>query len=211
MAEKLSNTILKIKKGLVEKPEKNYTKVQIDFDVMFEEHALKVCPDFKTNNSIESIKLHFLKIAAGKTKKGILVYGNVGVGKSTIFKIFNSIGKQIIQEYNSLIWWFVSCTAPWLVNEKMASTTQNYAGNFNYDTYTKGKLYIDDLGMESLCFNNYELLTKLLFERHRNDAMTFVSTNMTPKEILKRYGPQVFDRLGEMFEIIKWDGNSLRE
>lgn len=210
MAEKLSTTISKIKNNLANSPKKEYASVQIDFDALFMENALKVCPNFKVSKNTENVKMYFLGLANKKTKKGLYLYGDVGVGKTTMFKIFKSMGRQLYSEYNAKELWFSECNAPGLVNDKMESTTPGYSGNFNYEKYKNGKLYIQDLGMESLCFNKYELMGMLLFERHRNEAITFVDSNLSPKQILQRYGPQVFDRIGEMFHIVRWEGKSLR-
>ncbi len=210
MAEKLSDIVAKIKSGAMKGPKPEMAKPQMDFDMLFDKHSKMVCPDFTSNKSIEYIKAYFLALSNGYIKKGLYVYGNVGVGKSTLIKIFRNMGKEVYQEFGFKGLWFSECTAPWLVNEKMASVSPGYDGSFDYDLYTKGKLYIDDLGMESLCFNNYELMSKLLFERHRNDAITFISSNMAPTDVLHRYGPQIFDRMGQMFHIVKWEGKSLR-
>ena len=85
------------------------------------------------------------------------------------------------------------------------------SSSFNLDAYKRGNLYIDDLGFEKKAFNNHELIGELLFERYRNNALTFVTTNHSPKEISGRYGARIGDRLAEMFNIIKWEGESLRQ
>lgn len=210
MAEKLSATIAKIKSNATKFTDREYAKAQLDFDKLFDDHSKLVCPGFKSYEVIEKLKLYFLALANGETQKGLYLHGNVGVGKSTVFKIFRSMGKSLYTEFGSHKLWFTECTAPWLVNEKMESVSPGYKGNFDLEKYYKGKLYIDDLGMETLCFNNYELLGKLLFQRHRNGAITFISSNLAPRDVLHRYGPQVFDRMGEMFHIVKWEGESLR-
>ena len=83
--------------------------------------------------------------------------------------------------------------------------------SFNLESYYKGSLLIDDLGVEKLAFNSYELMEQILFERYRNNALTFMTTNLKPGEIGERYGSRIDDRLQEMFNIIKWEGASFRE
>ncbi len=211
MAEKLKDIVSKVKQGAIKTEAHDYAKAQINFDALFDKHAQKVCPGFKTFPAVIEIKQYLLALAAKQTFKGLYLYGDVGVGKTTIFRIMWSLGKELYQEYGYTGLWFTHCTAPWLVQEKMESVGQGYTGSFDYELFKKGKLYIDDLGLEPLCFNNYELLGKLLFDRQENKAITFVSSNMTPDNVADRYGDQIYDRMGQMFHIIKWEGESLRE
>ena len=141
--------------------------------------------------------------------KGILLYGNLGVGKSMLFEIFHRMGKHLF-ELNNRDFWFPKISTGSFVDLYMNSLKDNYS-TFNLDAYRKGNLYIDDLGFEKKAFNNHELIGELLFERYRNNALTFVTTNHSPKEISRRYGARIGDRLAEMFNIIKWEGESLRQ
>ena len=141
--------------------------------------------------------------------KGILLYGNCGVGKTMLFDILKRVGLIIYKErkIKKLLFSNISCGS--FVNIFMMTTKQN-AMSMNLEKYFKGRLYIDDLGIEPLCFNNYELMEQILFERHRNNSLTFCTTNMTIEGIKHKYGFRVSDRLTEMFNIIEWKGNTRR-
>lgn len=141
--------------------------------------------------------------------KGILLYGNLGVGKSMLFEIFHGMGKYLYK-LNNRDFWFPKISTGSFVDQYMNSLKEN-SSTFNLDAYRRGNLYIDDLGFEKKAFNNHELIGELLFERYRNNALTFVTTNLSPKEISGRYGARIGDRLAEMFNIIKWEGESLRQ
>jgi chromosomal replication initiation ATPase DnaA len=208
--DKIYKTIAEIKSKINQSDKKEYAKSILYLDELFDKHSKIICPSFKNSESAKNLYNYFLALVTDQTKKGVYLYGNVGVGKSTIFKIYKNIGLQLYSEFGITKLLFSEVTAPWLVNEKMESVSPGYKGNFSLENYYKGKLYIDDLGIETKCFNSYELLEKILFQRHRNESLTFVSSNKTPREILERYGPQIFDRMGEMFHIIKWEGESLR-
>ncbi|WP_034889663.1 hypothetical protein [Gillisia sp. Hel_I_29] len=141
--------------------------------------------------------------------KGILLYGDLGVGKSMLFEILHRMGK-FLYGLNNKDFWFPKISTGSFVDQYMKSTKDNLS-TFNLDAYRQGNLYIDDLGFEKKAFNNHELIGELLFERYRNHALSFVTTNLSPKEISEKYGARIGDRLAEMFNIIKWEGESLRQ
>ena len=145
--------------------------------------------------------------------KGLLMFGGNGVGKTLLFKIIQSAGREIITKegYKKTHFRNISCGN--FVSLFMTSTSQRFESTLSFDlkNFYKGSLYIDDLGAEQLAFNKYELLEEVLFERYRNQALTFITTNLSPSEIENRYGKRIGDRLPEMFNIIKWDGKSFRE
>ena len=219
MAETIQDTIKKAFKDPahqehgVYKAEKTEKKKRstVDFDALFKEHSLRLCPDYETAPQIEELKYYFRELYSKGYDKGLLVYGSLGVGKTMFFDIIHAMAKDLITSQGFQGLYFSKCTAPWLVMERMRSIEDGYTGSFDIASYHKGKLYIDDLGAEKLCFNKYELLEEILFQRHRNNALTMVTTNLTPEEIGKRYGARVYDRLGEMFHMIQWQGKSKRE
>lgn len=194
---------------------------KIDFYKLFDEHSFMQCGEYKSNQIIETLKKYFMGVKdfdthnivknGASNKKGLLVYGDYGVGKTMFFKIIREMGKELsfTHNYNGL--YFSQTSAPFLVEEYMQSTKKTYNGNFDINRYYKGRLYIDDLGAERKAFNDVELLDSILFERHRNNALTFITSNYTPSQIMQRYGARIGDRLPEMFNIIKWEGESFRE
>lgn len=143
-------------------------------------------------------------------QKGILIYGNYGIGKSLLFQILHKIGKELSVKRNDNAVWFNSISAGSFVDEYMAES-KNKETAFNIKNYYTGNLYIDDLGFEKKAFNKTELFSEILFERNKNKAKTFVTTNYKPSEITERYGERIGDRLPEMFNIIKWEGTSFRK
>lgn len=142
--------------------------------------------------------------------KGILIHGDYGVGKSLLFEILHKTGKQLYKEHRFKNMRFDCISTGSFVDDYMRSVKLNDS-NFNINRYYKHQLYIDDLGFEKKAFLDFELLAQVLFERHRNKEKTFVTTNLSPSEITARYSELIGDRLPEMFNIIKWEGESLRE
>ena len=141
--------------------------------------------------------------------KGLLISGTVGVGKTLLFEIIQKAGRELYKKcgYKRTLFRNISCAS--FVSMYMTTSKYNHL-DFDLKSFQKNKLYIDDLGVETLAFNQYELLEQVLFERYRNRALTFITTNLTMTEILKRYGERIGDRLPQMCNIINWNGKSLR-
>jgi hypothetical protein len=158
--------------------------------------------------------------------KGILLYGDYGVGKTQLFSTLHLVGKELATKVNCTDIWFNCISAGSFVDQYMEST-KDPSSTFQLKKFYKGKLYIDDLGFEKKAFNKTEIFGELLFERYRNFTeetrlyskgerkniitQTFVTTNHKPSEIANRYGERIGDRLPEMFNIIPWRGESFRE
>jgi len=140
--------------------------------------------------------------------KGLLIYGDNGVGKTKLFSILQKIGRELFT-YGCKDLWFSSVSTGSFVENYMRST-QDKGSNFLISNYYRGKLYIDDLGKEKKAFKSDEIFEEVLYERHRFDSKTFVTTNLTPIEISEKYGPRIGDRLPEMFNIIAWREESFR-
>jgi len=212
-----------INKNLILNQSKEIEK--IDKSYLWKTFLSEAGEDFdveKTNkNILYTLLMYFsgqedfdkLKVIENKAdlSKGILIYGNAGVGKTLLFDVIKKAGLRLYKEkgIKKILFNKISCGS--FVNLFMLCSKDNPM-EMNLETYFKGKrLYIDDLGIEPLCFNNYELMEQVLFERHRNNALTFCTTNMMPEAIKNKYGFRVGDRLTEMFNIIKWEGKTLRE
>ena len=143
-------------------------------------------------------------------EKGLLVYGDYGVGKSTLFDAIHHMGRIILDQTQSTQLWFPRISTVHLLTRYYESQ-QNKNSNIKLEDYYRGKLYLDDVGKEDKAYNREEIIGKLLFERHRRKLKTFVTTNENPSAISARYGHHIGDRLPEMFNIIKWEGKSWRE
>jgi len=143
-------------------------------------------------------------------KKGILIFGDYGIGKTLLFNILNIAGDDLFKNNGFLRMRFKSISSVSFVEDYMKSTKVDNS-TFDLKNYQFRPLYIDDLGFEKKAFLSFELLAELLFERNRNKAKTYVTTNKSPKELAERYGSLIGDRLPEMFNIIKWEGESFRE
>ena len=144
--------------------------------------------------------------------KGLLIFGDYGIGKTMLFETLHQIGRELILSKGNGDLYFTKISAGRFIDDYMNEVGKNNTERRLWiEDYYKGRLYIDDLGFEKLAFNKTELLAELLFERNRKKSITFVTTNLKPSEITERYGMRIGDRLPEMFNIINWKGESHRK
>jgi DNA replication protein DnaC len=148
--------------------------------------------------------------------KGILIIGDFGCGKSSIMEAFKAL-------FNGHNLTFKSFTTNNIVTT--FESYQNGSERTEYINRTKTKTaYFDDVKTEKDASNygKHNLLKDILEERYNRGAKTYITCNymLDDKEKLvsraldefgTRYGPRVFDRLFEMFNIIEFKGSSLRK
>ena len=142
-------------------------------------------------------------------KKGVLIYGDIGVGKSTLFEVLHETGRKLLT-FGIKDLWFTNYSAIKLVQD-FVNSANNPLSTLDLKNLSKGRLYLDDLGMEEKAFGKKDLCADLLFERNRNLALTFATSNLSPSQLACKYGPRIGDRIIEDFNIIKWTGESLRQ
>ena len=146
--------------------------------------------------------------------KGLLFWGGLGVGKSTLLKG--------IQNFE----WKVNLLCHHGRNDLLgfpivsaAEFSLQYARN-GVDTINKYKsirsLGIDEVGREPMDskhfgtnINPVQLLIQLRYE-NRYNGLTHITTNMDPNTEFEVYGGYVVDRVKEMFNVIEVTGESRR-
>jgi len=148
--------------------------------------------------------------------KGLLIIGNYGNGKTSTMKTLKSLfdGTPLV---------FKSYSA-----NRVVTTFESYNNGSERTEYinrTKTKAaYFDDIKTEKDASNygKHNLFKDIIEERYLNKAKTYITCNFRETdtkgeikdaliEFNDRYGPRVFDRLFEMFNIIEFKGSSLRK
>lgn len=151
---------------------------------------------------------NFEEELGGELRKGLLVFGRCGVGKSSSFTIIQNISRN----YDFKNIWFAKRSAHEIVTEFNESEKRDTI----IKLYAKGKLYIDDLGAEKEASNygKEDIFSRLLELRYNEflekGTKTFITTNYRINDFKNRYGIRVADRLHEMFNIVEIDGDSRR-
>ena len=184
----------------------------------FKEIIQSVCPGFVIDDSNREImnQLFFYvneQPGALDTNKVILLWGNVGTGKSTIIKI---LGEEL--RYNNKGYKTVNCS--YLATQFAAIGLDA----LNESTYNEGlsgarpvNRAFDELGRETIPAKHYgnELnVMQYIFQcryEYRSTVRTFATTNINPSFLSKIYGEYIADRINEMFNIIELNGTSRRK
>ena len=82
------------------------------------------------------------------------------------------------------------------------------------DSWQNTDILIDDIGKENVDYKSYgtsvALLDYILEKRLDSCAMTHMTTNKSPQELLDRYGARTVDRLTQLCEVVELNGSSRR-
>lgn len=158
---------------------------------------------------------------AGKfdPKKGILLWGDIGTGKTTIIKGIQRYLAMINQlcygSNNRSICIEIRSAAE--ISLRYASDGMRALERWT-DRDQAGHLAIDEMGREEISThfgttcNTIQTLLQLRYEQ-RYAITTLGTTNidMRSDEFTKRYGSYIFDRVKEMFNVIHVGGKSRRQ
>lgn len=132
-----------------------------------------------------------------RPKFGLMIYGYVGTGKSTLAKAAQTVWRLVAKQ-----------NCKYLTASQIADVKNEDAGEWK-KIKKHPALVIDDLGTEPVFVKNYgndtTPLVELLTDRYDNMLFTIITTNLNLKEIVERYGERIADRLNEMCSIIEFD------
>lgn len=151
-------------------------------------------------------------------RPGLLLYGKVGTGKSTLLNAMAKVINDSCEKERDANNKFKATLEEWKVvtvikAKSVISESVDPKGRYDIMRST-AILAIDELGVEptesKLYGNVTEPLIDLLCERYDRQLCTIISTNMGDSEIAERYGRRVSDRFNEMFATVPFEGESFR-
>ena len=167
-----------------------------------------------------------IKIGDFNSMKGVYLYGDVGVGKTTLLKsitLFHAYCNNVLHlsDFRDINDYKEDTYAVNCLTEVMK---HQFSERELDHRLLVSNLLIDDLGKEAKSVqrfgNKVNLFEYIIFERYNNFKkrqaqgfnylITNITSNNTIKEIRNDYGAYTADRLIEMCELIEWKGESKR-
>lgn len=135
-------------------------------------------------------------------KKGILLSGPVGCGKTSLMKLI----RHITPHYHSYN----------LIPSRNVTFAYNHIGYSIIEQYGDHNFYcFDDLGVEPtgrFFGKDCNVMGEILLSRHelfmKHRIKTHGTTNLNAKELEEYYGVRVRSRMRELFNLVGFDNNS---
>ncbi len=148
-----------------------------------------------------------------KGKPGLLCMGLYGNGKTTLMK---AIKRAILFLSEQMSGYDPQRTVRYVKARQIAAWCKDQTTRQEYrKLLAEPMLAIDDLGEEPAEVIDYGMsylpLADLLSERYDCQLFTMVTTNLTPKEIVDKYGKRIADRFNEMMEVVIFENDSYRK
>lgn len=159
--------------------------------------------EYKQEYSLPNIR-RVAKWISETNKDGLLLYGTIGSGKTTLMesliKALTILAPEQTKKRKSAIE---------ITNEAKNDTTK-----FE-ETKRVQMLFIDDLGEEATDVLNYgsqiSPIIETLYYRYDKRLFTVITTNLLDNEIAPKYGVRIKDRFNEMFDRVYFDIESFRK
>lgn len=158
-----------------------------------------------------------LEKLGGRNNKGILFYGPNGTGKSHLFRIL----ERIYLKYKNPQWRIRIAQTLIIPDQYKRFLSKPVLGINDLDPiqyWSLGPILFDDFGAERKVRHfgdEFEIMDDLIQRRYdrfvKNHQKTFVTTNLSLKEIEGRYNPRTTDRIYEMFNIVPLVGPTRRK
>ena len=153
--------------------------------------------EFQMDDSTLSKVEKVVKWIFSSKKRGLLLCGTLGNGKTTMLRTFKTLlgSKAVYYEAQALYDFYkTNQTLPRIAMDEV--------------------LLIDDLGAEPSTYNEFGEkrypLAELLLARYKQNATTVIATNCSLSQIGELYGDRVHDRIKEMFVMIRYVEPSYR-
>ena len=151
------------------------------------------------------------------TKCGILLCGNCGNGKTTTMNAFFAVCKYLDAVNRRTTMEKGEISKNLSINmtsaRRLAQVAKDeVAMNEARCTHVLG---IDDIGLEPTEVLDYgnaiNPVIEILEHRYRLQLFTFITTNLTPKQIREKYGDRIADRFNEMMKCIVYTNPTFRK
>lgn len=173
-------------------------------------------PDYKIDDENQNAIKECIKYIfndqnfKGDLKKGLLLYGNVGSGKSLVFMVLQEMIRLDNRVKKDHFFKFDSSPA-------VADSYEAF-GQAGIKKYLDQRRCFDDLGQEELIKAHYKsqinvlqhILTQRYISWQRSGLLTHGTTNYTEENFGELYGRRVQSRAKEMFNFVRLVSNEDR-
>ena len=162
--------------------------------------------DVATRKNIKSVAEYLTK---DNPKFGIMLCGTCGNGKTTLLNAF-----QNVLNYLNANGYFDEKTGIRIIDAKdvVRFTKQDASLSAIRNADMLG---IEDMGREAtevLEYGNaYSPIIDLLECRYNSQLFTFITTNLTSKQVRTKYGDRIADRFNEMLEVVIFNNPTYRK
>ncbi|PNQ75205.1 hypothetical protein C1T31_03460 [Hanstruepera neustonica] len=201
--------------AFIEHFERLYNKPFIK-DEMFINNIKTLFYYFLQDNSFFECENLRKDISKPDFRKGLLVVGGTGVGKTMSFNVFESM----FRGFKPLTFKGYSSTELVRLYETL-KTPIDKEHFFQSMEYKKG-MFIDDMDAERLASNygHTDVVKDVLNIRYDKRLLTYATCNYSDESnsiektldsLGERYGHRIYDRLFEMFNVIEFNGMSIRD
>lgn len=150
------------------------------------------------------------------TKCGIFLCGNCGNGKTTSMNAFVSVSKYLEGVRRRMVMVEGEIPQTLMINATSACRLAQVAKDevAMNEAKLSHVLCIDDIGLEPtevLDFGNaINPVIEIMEHRYRQQLFTFITTNLTPKQIREKYGDRIADRFNETMKCIVYTNPTFR-
>jgi DNA replication protein DnaC len=139
-------------------------------------------------------------------QRGVVLYGSVGTGKSTLCKAV--INRFCSRDYRCL---FISVADAMQRLKDAIDKEGTSVGHETEKLIEPNLLLLDDLGAEKSTEWATERLFVIFEKRAAQQKHTFFTTNLTPEQISGVYKERIKDRMIEFCTWVKFEGESFRK
>lgn len=155
-----------------------------------------------------------------KLNKGLLITGNVGTGKTMVMKLLQVNKKQCFEVLNAadISQQFARTNEQggYEIISSMSTIHKTEIKHRNFFFHEDWGLCIDDVGVEdqkSNFGNRANVIAEILAGRYAANlkpGMTHMTTNLGKVGLEEKYGPRIWSRMMEMFNVIQLGGADRR-
>lgn len=183
--------------------EQRFAQIRSKLDRMSHHEEFK--PSSKQATLMNMLWQYFHHQGSLDSRKGILLIGGMGCGKSTIMKAFCTT------HFTK----FIPGQDPHPVQITSAIAMIDYYNDQgNFEQFLSRDLYIDDFGSEQrakyMSKDDDPILSKFLERFYSTGNRVFATTNLNKEELLDKYGRRVYSRLHELCNIIEMQDKDFR-